>query len=126
MDSLGFYAPNSCPVFITSHFVRNKSSKDMAFPGPPRVRHNIGLALAAHSDVGHREAMRAGSLDSQLLSRLRRPGGRFNAELFCVFRVQPLPAGELHRLSTGDAADGSSAEKAIQNIQRNVPPGSPH
>jgi hypothetical protein len=27
----------------------------------------------------------------------------------------------LHRLTTGDAADGSSAEKAIQNIETDVP-----
>src|SRR5438309_7275794 len=43
-----------------------------------------------------------------------------NAELLCVLRVQPLPA-ELHRVATSDAADGSSAEKAIQNIETNVP-----
>src|SRR6202011_5537093 len=65
-------------------------------------------------------------LDSRLLSRLRRPVGRFNTELLGVLRVQPLPAAELHRLSTNDAADGSSAEKAIQNIETNVPPGSTH
>src|SRR6266853_1186678 len=43
-----------------------------------------------------------------------------HAELLCVLRVQPLPA-ELHRVATSDAADGSSAEKAIQNIETNVP-----
>jgi hypothetical protein len=32
-------------------------------------------------------------------------------------------AAELHRLTTNDAAEGSSAEKAIQNIETNVPPG---
>src|SRR6266851_2044968 len=36
-------------------------------------------------------------LDSRLLSRLRRPVGRFNTELLCVLRVQSLPA-ELHGL----------------------------
>src|SRR6267143_3691172 len=61
------------------------------------------------------------SVDSRLLSRLRRPVGRFNTELLGVLRVQPLPAAELHRLTTNDAADGSSAEKAIQNIETNVP-----
>src|SRR5229473_3986818 len=50
-------------------------------------------------------------LDSRLLSRRRRPVGRFNAELLGVLRVQPLPAAELHRLATSDAADVSSAEK---------------
>ena len=38
-------------------------------------------------------------------------------------RVQPLPAAELHRLTGNDAADGSSDEKVIQNIERNVPSG---
>jgi hypothetical protein len=37
-------------------------------------------------------------LDSRLLSRLRRPVGRFHTELLGVLRVQPLPAAELHRL----------------------------
>src|SRR5215831_696578 len=62
---------------------------------------------------------------SRLLSRPRWPVGCFNTELLGVLRVQPLPA-ELHRLATNDAADGSSAEKAIQNIETNVPPGSTH
>src|ERR1700730_1064076 len=56
-------------------------------------------------------------LDSRILSRLRRPVGRFNTELLGVLRVQPLPAAELHRLATRDAAARSPAEKAIQNIQ---------
>src|SRR5438445_979045 len=63
---------------------------------------------------------------SRLLSRLRRPVGRFNAELLCVLGVQSLPALELHGLGADDAADGSSAEKVIQNIETNVPPGSTH
>src|SRR5947199_5784340 len=49
-----------------------------------------------------------------------------NAELLCVLRVQSLPAAELHRLGTNDAADGGSAEQVIQNIEANVPPGSTH
>src|SRR6266478_45265 len=61
----------------------------------------------------------------RLLSRLRRPVGRFNPELLGVLRVQSRPT-ELHRLGADDAADGSSAEKAIQNIETNVPPGSTH
>src|SRR5262249_7696831 len=64
-------------------------------------------------------------LDSRLLSRLRRPVGRFNTELLGVLRIEPRPT-ELHRLATNDAADGSSAEKLVQNIQTNVPPGSTH
>ena len=51
-------------------------------------------------------------LDLQLLSRLRRPVGRFNTELLGVLRVEPRPT-ELHRLASNDAADGSSDEKAI-------------
>ncbi len=35
-------------------------------------------------------------------------------------------AAELHRLTTKDASDGSSAENVIQNIETNVPPGSTH
>src|SRR6266567_6051717 len=45
----------------------------------------------------------------------------FHTELLGVLRVQPLPAAELHRVATSDAADGSSAEKVIQNIETNVP-----
>src|SRR5580692_11128519 len=62
----------------------------------------------------------------RLLSRLRRPVDHFNIELFGVLCVQPLPAAELHGLWANEAADGNSAEKAIQNIEANVPPGSTH
>src|SRR5436190_20570797 len=55
-----------------------------------------------------------------------RPVGRFNAELLCVLGIQSLPAAELHRLGTNDAAEGGSAEKVIQHIEANVPPGSTH
>jgi len=65
-------------------------------------------------------------LDSRLLSRLRRPVGRFNPELLCVLAVQPLPAAELHGLGADDASDGISAEQVIQNIETNVPPRSTH
>jgi hypothetical protein len=64
--------------------------------------------------------------DSRLLSRRRRPVGRFSTELLGVLSAQPLPAAEIHRLATSDAADGVSAEKTIQNIETNVPPGSAH
>jgi len=62
---------------------------------------------------------------SRLLSRLRRAVGRFDTELLGVLGVEPTPT-ELHRLTTNDAADGSSAENTIQNIETNVPPGSTH
>ena len=54
------------------------------------------------------------------------PVRRFDTELLGVLRVQPLPTGELRGVTTSDAADGSSAEQVIQNIERNVPPGSTH
>jgi len=45
----------------------------------------------------------------------------FRTKLVGVLRVQPLPAAGLHRVATSGAADGSSAEKAIQNIETNLP-----
>src|SRR5258706_14748254 len=60
------------------------------------------------------------------MSRLRRPVGCFNTELLGVLGVQSLPAAELHRVTSNDAADGASAEKVIQNIETNVPSGSTH
>src|SRR6266852_2993091 len=72
------------------------------------------------------EPMRASSIDSRFLSRLRRPVGGFNTELLGVLGVQSLPAAELHGLGADDAADRNSAEKVIQNIKTNVPPGSTH
>src|SRR5260370_16687158 len=65
-------------------------------------------------------------LDSRLLSRLRRPVGRFNTELLGVLGVQSLPAAKLHRRGANHASNRSSAEKAIQNLETNVPPGSTH
>src|SRR5215472_8061237 len=65
-------------------------------------------------------------LDSRLLSRLRRPIGTFNTELLGVLRVQPLPVSELHRLRADHAAERRSAEKVIQDIETNMPPGSTH
>jgi hypothetical protein len=64
-------------------------------------------------------------LDSRRFRILGRPVGRFNAKLPSIRRVQPLPA-ELHRLTANDAADGSSAEKVIQNVETNVPTSSTH
>src|SRR5260370_20604991 len=51
--------------------------------------------------------------------------GRFNTELLGVLRVEPRPI-ELHGLGADDATDGSSDEKAIQNIETNMPPGGTH
>src|SRR6266480_6282934 len=85
----------------------------------------ICLTHVFQLNVTSSEGEPGGSLDSRLLRRLRRPVGLLNTELLGVLPVQPLPA-ELHRLATNDAADGSSAEKVIQNIETNVPPGSTH
>src|SRR5947207_13482348 len=46
--------------------------------------------------IRERSHARCIHLDSRLLSRLRRPVGRFNTELLGVLHVQSLPAGELH------------------------------
>ena len=55
--------------------------------------------------------MAAIPLDSWFLSRLRRPVGRFNAELLGVLGVQSLPAAELHDLWADDASNGLTGEK---------------
>jgi hypothetical protein len=39
--------------------------------------------------------------------------------------MQSLPV-KFHGLGTDDAAEGLTAEKPIQNIETNVPPGSAH
>src|SRR5690242_2520025 len=49
-----------------------------------------------------------------------------DTKLLCVLGVQSLPAAELHRRGTNDAADGRSAEKVIQGIETDVPPGGAH
>src|SRR5262245_5610345 len=54
------------------------------------------------------------------------PVWNLDTELLGVLGIQPLPATEPHRIATGDAANRSSAEKMIQNIEANVPPGSAH
>ena len=82
----------------------------------PAKNRTFGALVHVHCDL----------LDSRLLSRLRRPVGRFNAELLGVLGVQSLPAAELHRLGADDAADGSSAEKPIQNIEAMCQPAAPH
>src|SRR3984957_123827 len=59
----------------------------------------------------------------RLLGAPRQPVRRFNADLFGVLGVQPLPTFILHRLATYYAADGSSSEKKIQSVETNVPAG---
>jgi hypothetical protein len=96
------------------------------------VRSNRGWSWLWGWSWRRRGPASAGSIpwgSSSHASTLRgvgRPTGGLNAELLCVLGVQSLPAAELHRLAANDAADGSSAEKAIQNIETNVPPGSTH
>jgi hypothetical protein len=65
------------------------------------------------------------SLDSRLRGVGLATGG-LKTELLGVLRVQPPSAAELHGLRADDAADGSSTEKVIQNIETNVSPGSAH
>ena len=60
-------------------------------------------------------------LDSRLRIRLRRPVGCFSTELLGVLPDKPLPSAHLHRVATNEAADGSSAEQPVQNIEGNVP-----
>src|SRR5882762_4280179 len=48
------------------------------------------------------------------------------AELLGVLGVQSLPAGELDRVRTHHAPDGSSTKKVIQDIETDVPPGCAH
>jgi len=60
-------------------------------------------------------------LDSRFLSRLRRPGGRFDTELLGVLGVQPLPAAEVPGLGADDAADRFTPEEALRNIGGDVP-----
>src|ERR1700722_13693953 len=62
----------------------------------------------------------------ELLFRLRRAVGRFDTELLGVLRVQPLPSAELHGLGANRASNRLSAEKVIQNIETNMPPGGTH
>src|SRR6266567_1380157 len=81
----------------------------------------LGVFLAAtRAGVCSVDSMGLFLLICNLSGRWRANRG-LNAELLCVLRVQPLPAAGLHRVATSDAADGSSAEKAIQNIETNVP-----
>src|SRR6202140_2976029 len=60
-------------------------------------------------------------LRSRLLSRLRRPVGRFNTELLGVLRVQPLPAAELHGLAADDASNRLTREEPLKDVEADVP-----
>src|SRR5206468_4281264 len=103
---------------VLGRSLRNKSSKDMAFPHPKsRKEHYRNDDKPNTGGVLWNFFKRT----INITDRLRRPVGRFDSELLGVLRVQPLPAAEPHRLATNDAADGSSAEKVIQNIETNVP-----
>lgn len=125
------FAAYSC---ATRRSFRNESSKDMAFPHPQsRKDHyrkedkpscgsvvwkffkrtiNITEYRNGEDDVNPAKNRTFGGifhdrcdpLVSRLLSRLRRPVGRFNPELLCVLRVQTLPAAELQGLGADDAS----------------------
>src|SRR6266850_4071869 len=60
-------------------------------------------------------------LDSRLLSRLRRPVGRFDTELLCVLGVQSLPAVELHGLGADDASNRRTREEPLKDVEADVP-----
>ncbi len=73
-------------------------------------------------NVGKTEESHTGFLGSGL-GDFGWPARNFDTELLGVLRVEPRRT-ELHRLASNDAADGSSAEKVIQNIETKLPPGS--
>src|SRR6266850_2690611 len=60
-------------------------------------------------------------LDSRLLSRLRRPVGRFNAELLCVLGCQSLPAAEFHGLGADDASNRLTREEPLKDVEADMP-----
>src|SRR5579875_593291 len=47
----------------------------------------------------------------------------FNMKLSGVFGVEALPRANLHGVGASDAANGTSTEKAVENIETNVPAG---
>src|ERR1700676_3431536 len=61
------------------------------------------------------------SIYSRLLSRLRRPVGRFDTELLGVLRVQPLPAAELHGLGADDASNRLTREEPLKDVEAELP-----
>src|SRR5438132_6396358 len=74
--------------------------------------------VASASVVG---ALFCDPLDSRLLSRLRRPVGRFNTELLCVLGGQSLPAAELHGLGADDASNRLTREEPLKDVEADVP-----
>src|SRR3954471_9928522 len=72
------------------------------------------------------EADRAWHSDSRVLSRLRRPVGRLNAELSGVLGVQSLPATELHRVGADNAPNGIPGELPLEHIEADMPARSAH
>src|SRR2546428_8106989 len=79
-----------------------------------------GSATAHHPPFGQASLARV-----RLVSCSHPRSSRY-AELLCILRVQSLPASEVHRLGTNDAAEGGPPEQVIQNIEAKVPPGSTH
>jgi hypothetical protein len=84
----------------TINITEYRNAKDDVNPAKNRT-----FAALVHDWLLHGFAI---LLDSRLLSRLRRPVGRFNTELLGVLRVQPLPAAELHGLGADDASNRSN------------------
>src|SRR6266850_6944718 len=117
------------PSFIAAAGPRGQALAGVACTRRQEIQKptTITLERAVLRSVGfcRVNSMGSSSLDSTLRG-VGRPTGGLDAELLCVLGVQSLPATELHRVGTNDAADGGSAEKVIQNIEANVPPGSTH
>src|ERR1700732_5352397 len=153
-----------CSVLLGGS-LRNKSSKDMAFPHPKtRKEHyrnddkpnpgdvlwnffkrtiNITEYRNAKDDVNPAKNRALGgiihgrlcergrcivlldivlrSVDSRLLSRRRRPAGRFNAELLCVLGVQSPPVAQLHGLGADDASNRLTRKAALKDVEADVP-----
>src|SRR5260370_40754430 len=67
-------------------------------------------------------------LDSRFLSRLRRPVGRFNTELFGVLGVQSLPAAELDGVGADHTSNRLTRAEPFKDVEadapaRGAPPG---
>jgi len=118
--SLELYLPCSTPTMLTV------TATEKAMDSQRWVCRTHLFQFNVTSFEDQPDADRARLQVLRVLRLSRRPVGGFDTELPGVLRVQPLPAAELHGLATSDAADGSSAEKVIQNIETNVPSGSTH
>ena len=97
----------------------SREALNAAWRAPRRGSHRPRAAWRAWAGPG---------FTSHLESRLGsgRPGGSLDPELLGVLPVQPLPSPILHRLATGDAADGRAGQQVIQHIEADVPPGCAH